>query len=388
MKIKHGIIYALKIPFVESFSHAIKTRVFSDSIVVRLTTENDIVGYGEGVPRPYVTGEDIEGSLRFMQGCLWPAIAKSVFPEFSSSFDLEKLLSVINNEFDYEKPNGLIAWNASYAAFELALIDCLLKEQDISLSKIIPPKRLNVIYSGVITAGPKEKAAKIAQYFKALGVHQIKVKIDGKDDKERLLVVREIMGDEVSIRIDANGIFSVEETVKTIDWLSGIRIDCIEQPITRGDISDLVKLKSKMSIPVMVDESLITVEDAQQLILAKACDFFNLRVSKCGGICKTLHIAELAMKSGIRLQLGAQVGETAILSAVGRHIAAYLDKIDFVEGSFGTMLLKEDIAEEEVNFGYGGKASLLEGVGFGINIRDESLKKYAVQIIECGKSER
>ncbi len=387
MRIKHAIIYALRIPFVESFSHAAKTRVFSDSIVVCLTTENDIIGYGEGVPRPYVTGEDVESSLRYMQDYLWPEITQIDFPGLSFGLDLEQCLSAFGDRFDYEKPKGIIAWNASRSAFELALIDCLLKEQNISLSKILPPKRLNVVYSGVITAGSKEKVAQMALYFKTLGLRQIKVKVDGKDDRGRLLAVREIMGDEVSIRIDANGVFSVEETVKAPDQLLDIRIDCIEQPIARGNISDLVKLKSEISIPIMADESLVTFEDAEQLVSLKACDFFNLRISKCGGICKTLRLAELASKAGIRLQLGAQVGETAILSAAGRHIAAYLDQLDFVEGSFGTMLLKEDIAEERVNFGNGGKAPLPGGVGFGINIRDDVLRKYAVQVIKCGKKE-
>lgn len=387
MRIKNATLYALKIPFVESFSHAAKTRGFSDSIIVRLTTENDIVGYGEGAPRPYVTGEDVESSLRYMQGCLWPEIAKIDFPDFSSVLDMERCLSVIDGSLDCEKTRGIVAWNASQSAFELALIDCFLKERNISLSKILPPKRSNVIYSGVITAGTKEKVIQIAQYFKTLGVHQIKVKVDGKGDRERLLAVREVMGEDVSIRIDANGVFSIEETVEVLKQLPDIRIDCIEQPIARGDISGLAKLKSEISIPIMVDESLVTFEDAQQLISANACDFFNLRISKCGGVCKTLRLAELANKTGIRLQLGAQVGETAILSAAVRHIAAYLDRLDFVEGSFGTMLLKEDIAEEQVNFGHGGKAPLLSGVGFGINIREACLSKYAVEVIKCGKNE-
>jgi muconate cycloisomerase len=321
-----------------------------------------------------------------MQGCLWPAIAQIDFPDFSSVLDMERCLSVIDGSLACEKTKGIVAWNASQAAFELALIDCLLKEQNISLSKILPPKRSNVIYSGVITAGSKAKVTQIAQYFKTLGLHQIKVKVDGKSDRERLLAVREVMGDDVSIRIDANGIFSIEETIEVLKQLSGIRIDCIEQPIARGDISGLIKLKSEISIPVMADESLVTLEDAQQLISAKACSFFNLRISKCGGVCKTLRLAGLANKMGIRLQLGAQVGETAVLSAAGRHIAAYLDQLDFVEGSFGTMLLKEDIAEEQVNFGHGGKAPILDGVGLGINIREACLRKYAVEVIKCGKN--
>lgn len=387
MRIINATLYSLRIPFVESFSHAVKTRAFSDSIVVRLTSENGIVGYGEGVPRPYVTGEDVESSLRYMQGYLWPEIVKTDFLEFSPSFDAGQPLSIISDKFDSEKPEGIIAWNASQSAFELALIDCILKGQNTSLSKILPPKRSNVIYSGVITVGSKEKVIHIAQYFKTLELDQVKVKVDGKGDRERLLAVREIMGEEVSIRIDANGAFSVKEAVKVLNQLSDIQLECVEQPIARGNISDLAKLKSEISIPVMADESLVTFEDAEQLISLKACDFFNLRVSKCGGIYKTLHIAELAKKAGIRLQLGAQVGETAILSAAGRHIAAYLDQLDFVEGSFGTMLLKEDIAEEQVNFGHGGNAPLLGGVGFGVNIREDCLKKYAAQVIECGKNE-
>jgi L-alanine-DL-glutamate epimerase-like enolase superfamily enzyme len=79
MRIKNATLYALKIPFVESFSHATKTRGFSDSIIVRLTTENDIVGYGEGVPRPYVTGEDVESSLQYMRGHLWSDRRKQSF---------------------------------------------------------------------------------------------------------------------------------------------------------------------------------------------------------------------------------------------------------------------------------------------------------------------
>lgn len=387
MRIINAILYSLKIPFVESFSHATKTRTFSDSIVVRLMDENGVIGYGEGVPRPYVTGETVANCLSYMQNHLWPAVKRVDYPKLSPTSDPIQSLSGIEQLFVDKMTEGVIAWNAARTAFELALIDCLLKEQNISFSKILPPKRSSVIYSGVITAGSVEKVVEIAEYLKVMGLNQVKVKVDGKGDKERLLVVRETMGKDVSIRIDANGVFSVEEAVKALDQLTDIRIDCVEQPIARGNISDLAKLKSEISIPIMVDESLVTFEDAQQLIATKACDFFNLRISKCGGICKTLRIAELARKAGIRLQLGAQVGETAILSAAGRHIAAYLDQLDFVEGSFGTMLLKEDIAEERINFGNGGKAPLLERVGFGIKILDECLKKYAVQIIECGKNE-
>lgn len=377
MRIGSATLYALKIPFVESFSHSTKTRKFSDSIIVRLTSEDGIVGYGEGVPRPYVTGETVETCLDTMKNQLWPAIEQVDYSSVVSTDDLPKIPEI--------KTQGVVAWNASQTAFELALIDCLLKQENRSLSAILPPKRQTVIYSGVITSSSKEKAIRLAKYLKLFAVKQIKVKIDGHNDKERLTAIRETVGTDVSLRVDANGAFDVKQVIGIAKDIQEIKIDCVEQPIPRGNVSDLAKVKAESPIPIMADESLVTLEDAEDLISAKACDFFNLRISKCGGISQTLQMAKKAKEAGIRLQLGAQVGETAILSAAGRHIAAYLDSLEFVEGSYGTMLLTEDIGDEKINFGHGGKAPLLRGEGLGIRVREEILKKYAAKVIECGK---
>ncbi len=385
MRIANAVLYALKIPFVESFSHSTKTRTFSDSIIVRLTSEDGTVGYGEGVPRPYVTGETVETCLDTMKNQLWPAIAQVDYPPITPTQDPLKTMTPIEESLAETKTQGVIAWNAARAAFELALLDCLLKHQKISFSTILPPKRQMVVYSGVITSSSTEKAIQIAKYLKLFAVKQIKVKIDGHNDKERLMAIRETVGPEVSLRVDANGAFEVKQAIGILKEIAEIKLDCIEQPIPRGNSSELAKVKAESPIPIMVDESLVTVQDADELISAKACDFFNLRISKCGGIFRTLEMAKKANDAGIGLQLGSQVGETAILSAAGRHVAAYLDNLEFVEGSYGTMLLTEDISDEKVNFGHGGKAPLLRGEGLGTRVREETLKKYADKVIECGK---
>ena len=126
----------------------------------------------------------------------------------------------------------------------------------------------------------------------------------------------------------------------------------------------------------MADESIVTIDDAKRLIDHNACDYFNLRLSKCGGIFRTLTIADLCAQEGMKIQLGCQVGETAILSAAGRHVAAYLPEVSFVEGSYGTLLLAEDISQEDITFGYGGEAQVVTGYGLGINIREDLLQKY------------
>ena len=91
----------------------------------------------------------------------------------------------------------------------------------------------------------------------------------------------------------------------------------------------------------------------------------------------------MAREAGIGFQLGCQVGETAILSATGRHVAAHLNDAKFVEGSYGTLLLEEDIADESVEFGYAGNAPLLKGAGLGIRVREDLLQKYAEESIKA-----
>ena len=121
---------------------------------------------------------------------------------------------------------------------------------------------------------------------------------------------------------------------------------------------------------------------SRELIEERSVDYFNLRISKCGGLFNTLAIAQLAQSAKIGLQVGCQVGETAILSAAGRHFAAHLKYVRFIEGSYGTHLLTEDISKEDITFGVGGKASILKGVGLGIKVQEHLLERFAKKIIQ------
>ena len=116
------------------------------------------------------------------------------------------------------------------------------------------------------------------------------------------------------------------------------------------------------------------------MIAARAVDHFNVRVSKCGGLHRSAAMAARAATAGIGVQVGSQVGETAILSAAGRHLAASLPDVVFVEGSFGTLLLAEDISVESVRFGHRGEAPLLTGPGLGVRVLEDRLRRHALVI--------
>ena len=381
MKIIEANIYLLSIPFRFSFGHFLKKHSFSDSIVVELISETGLHGYGEGIARPFVTGETAHKSVRHIRDILLPAILHKNISKLVFNRSPFNILSSVNRLLPNRKEPGIIAWNASRSAVELALIDSILRTCGKPLNYILPAGSKIITYSGVLTSGNLERTVEFTRRFKEAGLKYIKIKVGRSDDHKRIRTVREIMGPSVSIRLDANGAFTRREAIEFIKAVEEFGIDSIEQPVKRGKMRDLAEIRNAVSVPVMVDESLVTLNDANRLIEHEACDYFNLRISKCGGLYNTLVIADLAQKNGIKIQLGCQVGETAILSAAGRQMASYLSDIRFIEGSFSTLLLVEDISREKIVFGKGGDAPLLSGNGLGVEIRKELLKKYSRKII-------
>lgn len=374
MKLVAATLYALRIPFVESFSHSATERGWSDSVVVRVRDDAGSEGYGEGVPRPYVTGETVESTLDHLSE-LWQQVAGREVPAADG-------LELVAGWLPEIHVTGAIAPHSSRAAFELAVLDCALRRADSPMAALMPPRRHSLTYSGVITAGPVARAVQHARQMRAIGLHHIKVKVGFDDDVPRVAAVRATLGPEASLRLDANGAWTFDRAVEVLNAVAHLGIAAVEQPLPRGPVEELARLRQATPVPIMVDESLVTWEDAEALIAAGAADFFNVRISKCGGLARSLAMASAALDAGLGIQIGSQVGETAILSAAGRHLGAALPVVAFVEGSFGTLLLVEDVSVENVQFGHRGEAPILTGPGLGIRVVEERLRRRAVVVRE------
>lgn len=370
MRIVKCKVYLMKLPFRNSFNHHLKMRNFSDSIILELTTDSGLTGYGEGIARPYVTDETREECVENLRNITVPSLKLIEFSKTEPS----QFLNYINEIL----PKSCIA---SRTAAELAILDLLLQKNSLNLNSILPTSYPEIVYSGVLSADDFESCSKRIMLFKELDLEQVKIKLNGRNDLERIGLARELLGKDVSIRLDANGAFTAEEALKLIKNLKKYNIASLEQPTPKADFKGMAEVTSSSNIPIMADESLVAINDAKQLIEFKACDSFNIRIAKCGGLYNTLKIIKLAKKNQINLQLGCLVGETAILSAVGRQLAA-CEKFDFVEGSYSTLLLKEDICNEEIVWGKGGKAKPLTGASFGITINKSVLNKYSEEIID------
>ena len=378
-RIDEMTVFKLRIPFQQPFQHATQSREESDAVVVRIKDVEGRTGYGEALPRPYVSGESTDSMIAHLRDQLAPKIFAQRWPAGWATFDL---LAACQGDWTHSDRHDVVAWNAAFCAVELALLDWSLRSLNCSLADFLPPARQEVVYSGVISSDNPGEAAVLAKRMIKFGLQHLKIKVGTPDDIARVAAVRQAVGPEVGLRADANGAWSADDAIAQLKLLTRFNLQAIEQPVAAGDLAGMKKVRDQSGVAVMADESLVTIEQAHELIDRRACDYFNIRLSKNGGVTGSLAIAKLAQHAGIKIQVGAQVGETAILSAAGRTFAAHLPALAFAEGSFGTWLLSEDVAFEDVSFGYAGIAPLLQSRGLSVTVKDETLERLAVEKVE------
>jgi len=376
MKIIKISLDSLQIPFVERFRHTRKDRSFSDTVIVRVETDTGVVGYGEGLPRPYVTGETVSSLMDHVSNVLWPMIAQK-------EIDTEDIFDAVHQLLPVEKaPSTHIVHNAARCAVELAVIDAALKSKESGLHDVLSPTVKALQYSGVITSGSAQSVYKRASQYKRIGLSHIKLKVGTKNSEALVAAAREALGERAILRLDANSAWTLSEAIAMLNKLEQYDIASCEEPLAARKWKDLRTLREATTIPLMADESLVTLADAQSLVRHKSVDLFNIRISKCGGIGPSLRIANCAREHGLDYQIGAHVGETAILSAVGRQLAAHLGDVRFLEGSYGTLLLTEDISRTSIRFGHKGVGKPIRGLGLGMKIVEEKIHRYSVQHME------
>jgi len=364
-KIKEAHIMHVDLPLRKKFKHTLTLRSQSDSIFLKLILEDGTVGYGESLPRKYVTGETPQSVMQDLKNVVERRVL-GYEPR-----DYKEISSFINSI----KING----TAARCALELALLDTYGRYFKSPVSAIIGEKKHKPIsYSGVIQAGSIPDAIKMSLAFKIFGLHFIKVKVGVGDDISRLKTVRSIAGKGANIRVDANCAWDKDEAIENINRMQRYNISAVEQPVKADDYAALMAVTNSVSEDVIADESLCTVDDARKLAALKACNIFNIRLSKCGGLLNSLKIAEIARQNNIGVQLGCQVGESSLLSAAGWYFANASKDLLFYEGAYGKFLLKEDIAKEDLTIRRGGGLRAVDGPGLGIDVSDKILNKYTI----------
>jgi L-Ala-D/L-Glu epimerase len=362
----------VRIPLKRKVKHASHSRTETDNIVVRCVLSDGSVGFGEGVPRDYVTGETIDFSIDLLK-------RSDLAQQLSPSSDFLAAVHAAENLKLAPTPGDdrMIQGNAARCAVELAMLDAYGRafgEPLMNVTRIVAPElcepRERVQYSGVIGNPKGWKGRVYPLIYRLAGFHQVKLKvgISDTDDVARTRRARRWLGRSIDLRLDANEAWPSMEAAARIRSLEPLGITSVEQPVKHEEVAALAEVRKQVRTPIMLDESLCGEVDAERAVRGGWCDLFNLRLSKCGGFIPSLRLAQLAKRHGLGYQLGCQVGETTILSAAGRHFATSVKDIRYLEGSFDRHLVWESLAAEDLTFGRGGWAPMLVGSGLGCTI--------------------
>jgi muconate cycloisomerase len=384
MRIRQFTAYSIRLRFKRTFRHASAARRESENVLVRCELADGSAGWGEGVPRSYVTGETPAGCLEQLART---PLANQLSTDCNSWPDVVRLCEAFAPAVDHEDPRGCYG-NALRCAVELSVLDAFGRMFGEPLSAVarhyeparpILSERSVVQYSAVIDSGSRGLLRK-ALLRRWYGFRHCKVKVGaaGDDEVARLRTIRRGMGRRVDLRLDANEAWHAVELCDKLAPLKQFDISCIEQPVPHAEVAALAALREQLGVPVMLDESLTSVTDAQAAIAGRACDLFNIRLSKCGGFLASLRLAALAHSSGIGYQLGCHPGESGILSAAGRHWASSIAGIRYLEGSYDRHLLETQVTNEDITFGYAGRAPAITRPGLGVTINASVLKKVTL----------
>jgi muconate cycloisomerase len=269
------------------------------------------------------------------------------------------------------------------SAVEMALWDLAGKAAGRPVYELLGGKVRDFVPTKWSVSGrPPEEAAAIARWALEQGFTKMKVKvgIDPDGDVERVRAVRQAVGTEIKLGVDANGGWPTPDVaIAAIHRLRELDICFAEQPVPAGDADAMAAVRRAIDIPVIADESVYTLTDAQVLARASACDVFSIYVGKAGGLAPALRIADFAALAGLRCTVGSNL-ELGVGSAAMVHLALAHRAIDpdqYPCDIIGPLFYEDDIVAEPLPI-QPGQARAHDRPGLGVELDDAKIERYRV----------
>jgi L-alanine-DL-glutamate epimerase-like enolase superfamily enzyme len=376
-------LFAVDLPFKTAFRHAAAARTTSESLFLRVGLDSGVDGWGEALPRAYVSGESRQDAFALLRDQVLPAL---VGRTFQSLPEVVSFLEKCDGKAPTEWVRPEVPQTSAWCSVDLALLDAFGKEfgHPVSLGGQPSGGALERYrYSGAVSAGRGWPYARSLLKVRAFGFPQVKLKLGGDGALQAARTARRLLGRRVELRVDANMAWGVEQALEVIQELRTVGIRSFEQPIAAGDLAGLARLVAESSAGIIVDEGLTDRDSLQRFISQRACTGANVRISKCGGLVGAYARCREALDAGLVLQVGCQVGESSLLSAAHLTLLSALAPlrpgVRYAEGCFGRHLLREDPVSPLVQFGYGGRPPPRPpGAGLGVQADQVMLERWAV----------
>lgn len=352
-------IFKLNLPYKEPFVISLGVIENATNVVVRIHTNSGLTGTGECAPFMTIVGETQETVFELSKQMA--GLLKGKDP-----FAIEARLAEIDR-----------AVSGNYtmkSAFDMALYDLLSQQAKMPLYKLLGGNNNREIYTDMtISIGSPEKVARDALAFQQAGFPAIKVKLGTttKADVARIKAIRDVVGDAYPVRIDANQGWDTITAINTLKELAKYNIEHCEEPIPKWNNRELAKVRENSPIPIMADESVFDHHDAFRLAAMGACDYFNIKFSKSGGIFNALKINAVAESAGIKCQVGCMSESRYALTALMHFVLASKNVVHYDMDS--SLMLDADPVTGGIQYQGKGKWKLEDAIGIGAGFDEDVL---------------
>ena len=364
----HSIeLYASRIKLKEPFIISLGPLTHAENCIVIIKTKEGITGVGECSPFMTINGESMETGM--VVGKYLATILKG-----KNALDIEGC---------HKAMNSVIYGNSSIkSAFDMALYDIASQHANLPLYSFLGGSNNKTLVTDYTVSFKEANAmAKDAAKIKANGFQVVKVKLGGtkEDDIERIKKIREAIGMELPLRIDANQGWNTTDAIEILNVLQPYNIQHCEEPIPRWNFMELPLIKKQSPVKIMADESCCDEHDAKRLFDLNACDYFNVKLGKSSGILGAEKIIAIAEQHDIKIQIGGFL-ESRVGFTAAAHVALSSDTI--VHCDFDTPLMfEEDPVVRGIGYTDKGEIVMPEGVGLGAGFDEGYLSKLEKMII-------
>ena len=309
LKITDVEIFLFDIPITSPFRIAIGTMTAANDLLIRIRTDQGIVGLGEACPFPPITGETQATNAAAAVSIRDMIVGKDPLA-------IDALLREIG-PIIHANPSAV-------AAFDMAFFDILGKVAGLPLFRLLGGTK-NVFETDITTSlDTLEKMTAEAKGYADKGYKTLKIKVglDPDEDYSHISAIRAAVGPQVAIRIDANQGWTVPQAIYALRKMAPLAIEFCEQPVLASDTAGLRAVRLQSPIAIMADEALFGPADAIKLIRAEACDTFNIKVMKAGGLLNSIRIAHIADAANIRCMVGCMLESKLALTAAAHVVAS------------------------------------------------------------------
>jgi L-alanine-DL-glutamate epimerase-like enolase superfamily enzyme len=356
MKIVKVEAWPVNMKLSEPYAIAYEKVEHTTNVFLRIETSAGITGYGCGAPDEKITGETVASVINAYRDVVEPLVKNG--DPLCYSLLLEKLRKPLKSQ------------PSARAGFDMALYDILGKYCRLPLWKLLGGFRKNIKTSVTVGILPIEETLSRVREYIAKGFTAIKLKggLDVDMDIERVNKVRETFDKHLELRFDANQGYTEKQALKFIRGSENAKIELLEQPTPKGQADLLSSITKKAPIPIMADESIMSLRDVFRLARGNVVDMVNIKLMKAGGIYEALMINAVARSAGLEVMVGC-MDEATIAIAAGLHFALARPNVIYADLD-GYMGLLDDPTSGAVHL-RNGRLYPSDDPGLGFTIRDD-----------------